>query len=192
MEPMSSIERLDLAARAQCNAALISRLRFFLPFFALLVIFLAVGSTAPALETFLVRIMAVAAVITTVILWLDWRYEFYALAALCFIFGVGYCVINDHPMSHTVMRWIGAHSYALLFFYWGFGLLTIAGRYAMVNGKDWQKERDQLDAWLSILKNRDAAEVRAKRGHDKNCARRAGRSATPGSKDDTINVHAFP
>jgi hypothetical protein len=108
---LSAIERLDLAARAQSNALLISRARITVTFFT---ICLAIASTAPFRETLLVGLLAAVSAVATVILWLEWRYKIYALVMLCFMFLLGDLLSHDHPSSHTALGWIAAHSSVLL------------------------------------------------------------------------------
>ena len=116
---LPEIERLDLVAASKATTAIISVVRIFLLFFTPFAIFLAAYSKAPFRETVIVSVGAIASLLTTGILWVNWRYKVYALAALCFVWATGAVVSLDHPPSHTILSWIGARSYLLLFFLLG-------------------------------------------------------------------------
>jgi hypothetical protein len=157
--PVSVIERLDFAARTQTSTALISRVRVILVFLTIFITLLAISSTAPFRETLLLRVLAAISAMVTAILWQEWRYKLYALAILAFCFGIADVLSVDHPRNHTVLGWISAHSQLPMFAYFGCGLWIIARRYAIVNGSDWQKEREQLAEWLGILSNPSSVDV---------------------------------
>lgn len=150
---LSVTERLEFAARTQTSTVLISRARVILIFVTIFITLLGISSTAPFRETLLVRVLAAISAMVTAILWQEWRYKVYALAILVFCFGIADVLSVDHPATHTVLGWISTHSQLLMFAYFGCGLWIIARRYAIVNGSDWQKEREQLAEWLGILGN---------------------------------------
>ena len=78
------IERLDLVARAEATKIILSRARVPSTFVAAFMVLLAVVSKAPFYETLAVSILAILAVVTTIMLWMRSRYAVCALAVLFF------------------------------------------------------------------------------------------------------------
>jgi hypothetical protein len=146
---LSRIERLDLAARSKVTTSVISYARISLlilsPFFAVL----AVNSVAPFLETVLVALIAAGGLITSVVLWLNWRFKVYALSLWCFLFVIGNLISNHHPHSHSVLGWIGEHSFGLLFIYYGSTIWLMAGCYAQANESSFREERERVEKWMN-------------------------------------------
>lgn len=155
----SETERLDLVARSKVDSGIISYSRIALLLLAPLALLLAANSTAPFLETILVATLGAAGLVTALILWVDWRYKVYTLSLFCFTFALCDLLSHDHPHSQTLLGWIGAHALLPLFLYYGCGLMVIAGRYALVNGNGYVKERSQVELWLEILKRQGDSNV---------------------------------
>ncbi len=150
---MSSLEDLDLVARAQSNQRLISYLRIALPLISLLCIMLASLSEAPRQETLLVTVLAATGVATSITLWLNWRYKLYSIAIFCLAFAVMNVLSHDHPPHHTIMGWVAGQSLTFLFTYYGIGACVIARRYAIVNGGEWKNQKTQVEIWMQNLSN---------------------------------------
>ena len=148
---LSRIERLDLVARSKASLQTISYARIVLliltPFFVLLAFY----STASSRETVLVAVLAAASFLTSLLLWLDWRFKLYALSLFCFLFAICDVVSTDHPHSDTLLGFIGARYLVLLFIYYGCGLWLMGRRYALASHSSFREEREQLDRWMNEL-----------------------------------------
>jgi hypothetical protein len=159
LRTLSYIERLDLAARVQYLSGMLSRWQVGLPLLAFLAAILSFGSTADRHETLLVRIVAGCTVMSAVILCFAWRYKVYALAMLFFIWVALDMFSHDHPAHHTVSGWVGTHSLAPIFTYYGCAWLIASRRYAVVYGPNWQAERDQVEEWCRTLQGADSGPI---------------------------------
>jgi hypothetical protein len=148
---LSRIERLDLVARSRASFQTISYARIVLLILTPLFVFLAVNSTASSRETALVATLAVASLLTALLLWLDWRFKLYALSLFCFLFAVCDVVSNDHSHSHRLLGFVGANALVLLFVYYGCGLWLMGRRYALASHSSFREEREQLDRWMDAL-----------------------------------------
>jgi len=148
---MSSLEQLDLAAKARANQRLISYLRIVVPALSAFCVMLASASEAPVRETQLVAALAAVGVIASVLLWTTWRYKLYSVALFCFLFAVGDVLSNNHPHHHTILEWIAGRSYGFLFIFYAVGMGAIAWRYSTVNRNEWATPRKRLDDWFQDL-----------------------------------------
>jgi hypothetical protein len=88
---------------------------------------LAVGSTAPAQETWAARLLALLAVTSTVMLWLRHRYTVHVWALLFSVMGAGVALLND-PGPHSFLYWIGRFGTALSLLWFGYELLKLGKR----------------------------------------------------------------
>jgi hypothetical protein len=138
---LSKTERLDLVAWSQTTDGFIFRSRMFLAILAAFCIVLAINSTAPVQETLLVAVLGVLSLITAMILWSDWRYKVYALAALWLLFAIGDVLSHDHPHSHTLLGWVIAHALVPVLVLYGWGVWKRAGPYALANSDGFRDER---------------------------------------------------
>jgi hypothetical protein len=157
---LSPIERLDLAARVEAKANLISYGRFVLSCLSLLCIVVMVASEASGRDVWAIRLLAAVGAILSVALWFDWRYNLYAISILCFALATLFVLGDKHPLPHTVPGWIGAYfSDGLVPVYWGCVAAVFASRYAKVKSDDWQRERHQVDGWLWTLKHQSGKDI---------------------------------
>jgi hypothetical protein len=149
------IARLDMAARAKGGEVFFSRGRWSLLFLSLILAALAIESTASFYETLSIRVAAFFAVLTTVILWSNWRYKFYLPALFFLSIGIGALFLVAVPgigrsLQTTLNRvfWVcrggvlGIPSYYL----W-----RQARLFSAVNAPGWEKEQYQVDHWLDVL-----------------------------------------
>ena len=160
MKEKSKIERLDLVARAEVTKAAISRARVPLTILSLFFVFLAVISAASPDETLAVRVLAVLAVATTLLLWGGSRFAAYGMALLFF----GVVAVSrffwDDPDSHTPL---GATAKAVVFAMivtTGYGWWTNATPFISGQAKGLDSERLEVAEWLRALKSANASDQR--------------------------------
>jgi hypothetical protein len=145
---LTQIERLDTVAQSKVTTSVISYARITLLILTPLFVVLAVNSVAPFLETLLVALISAGGLVTSFVLWLNWRFKVYALSLWCFLFVIRNAISNGHPHSHTVLEWIGEHSFSLLFFYYGCALWLKARGYARANQSSFREEREKIEKWM--------------------------------------------
>jgi hypothetical protein len=153
---ISTIERLDCAARAHVAEAVASRVRVAFTFVSVMTICLAVVSTASWRETMVVRALAVAVTLTTVTLWRRWRYSLCACGLVVCAVGVGTAMFGHY--SQTFWGWTSRLTYPASFVFWGGWLWKVGRPLAAVQATGWEKERSQVQGWLSTLNNGDRAQ----------------------------------
>ncbi len=151
MTDRTEIERLDLVARAEATKIILSRVRVPLTFLSAFGILLAVVSEASFYETSVVSILAILAVVTTIMLWMRSRYAPGALAVLFFVTVIAGSFITDDPDAHTLLgstsRYLG---FALLLFV-GCRWATNAMPFIAAHSKGLENERYQVEDWIKIL-----------------------------------------
>jgi hypothetical protein len=150
------LERLDLAARAQVTEAVVTYGRVAMIFVSGFVVLLAIESEASFYETLSVRVLAVLAALTTVLLWFRWRYSVHAWTVVFFAVGIGSVLFDRH--SHTVLGWSAKLVYVLAFAVWGYELCRKAMPFAVVNAKGWEQESSKAQQWLNTVRRGENAE----------------------------------
>lgn len=153
--PNDEIARLDMAARAEVGEAVASRLRWILLFLSVFIAALAFVSEPPFYETLFVRTLAVFAVLTTVVLWSNWRYKLYLPALFFLSSAIGGAFFWGRP-SHTTFDWIDRLGVPVGFFalptyyFW-----KQAGLFATVNAPGWEREQSLVNGWRQVLMTPD-------------------------------------
>lgn len=151
MTDHTQIERLDLVARAEATKIVLSRTRVPVTFVAAFIVLLAVSSAASFYETATVRILAILAVVTTIMLWMRSRYAPGALAVLLFATVIAGSFITDDPDANTLLgstsRYVG---FALLLFV-GCRWATNAMPFIAAHSEGLENERCQVKGWIKIL-----------------------------------------
>lgn len=150
MRNLSEIERLDLVARSEAAKALLARYRIPFTLFSALMILLAVVSSASFYETLCVRLAAVLAIATTVMLSRKSRFTGYFLSTLFVICVLGAWLFDD-PDYHTPLG--SATRYlisAMLLFaahrWWTNGRVLAQGQ-----SEAFSKERSRVEQWMITL-----------------------------------------
>jgi hypothetical protein len=156
--PNDEIARLDMAARAEVAEGLIPSIRSLFVVLSLFFVVLASVDEGAFHETLFVRVIAFYTVVTTVILWRDWRYKLYlpALLFVAILVGSGWFPVDSgirfFRVSDSFVR-----VYCLLKAY---TLWQYAGFYATANAPGWEKEQAWVNGCLYMLRDqRRAREV---------------------------------
>jgi hypothetical protein len=156
---LSTTDRLDLVAHTEVVGTFISKSRIFLLFLAPFCILLAVNSTAPFRETVLVAILGASGLLTAVVLWLNWRYEVFALALFWFLVAILEVLSHDQPSSHRVLGWVFAHAFAAALAYYGYHVWMLAKGYSLANSSGFRDEKNQFDPWKRLLNSQNEPNV---------------------------------
>jgi hypothetical protein len=151
MTDHTQIERLDLVARAEATKIILSRTRVPMTFVAALMVLLAIISAASFYETATVRILAILAVVTTIMLWVRSRYAPGALAVLLFATVVAGSFIADDPDAHTFLGLASAYVGFALLLLVGYRWATNAMPFTAAHSKGLENERYQVEDWIKIL-----------------------------------------
>ena len=158
MTELAEIKRLDLVAKAEATKLVLSRARVPVTFVTAFMVLLAIISGASFYETSTVRILAILAVVTTVMLWMRSRYAPCALAVLLFATVIAGRFIADDPDAHTLLgsasRYVGS---AILLFA-GYRWATNAMPFVAAQSKGLENERSQVEGWISVLTSPAAAD----------------------------------
>lgn len=155
MTDHTQIERLDLVARAEATKIILSRVRVPLTFLSAFGILLAVISEASFYETSVVSILAILAVVTTIMLWMRSRYAPGALAVLLFATVIAGSFIANDPDTRTLLgstsKYVG---FAILLFA-GYRWATNATPFIAAQSEALENERYQVEDWIKILTSPD-------------------------------------
>jgi hypothetical protein len=145
-DDLSAVERLNLLARVRGG-------RVWYYWFYLLVVAdwtHGVENIPRPNATFSVLLICAAA-FTASILVFAWRFHLYA-AALWFFIIVAYPAPLRNPVTLPLkLQSTGTYLFALLIIGYVCFMLRAAVNYAEVNGRDWKKERNQMDRWARKL-----------------------------------------
>jgi hypothetical protein len=159
VKELSEIDRLDLAARAVATKAAISRARLPLTLVSLFFVLLAIISEAAFYETVAVRVLAMLAVATTVMLWRNSRYAVYALAILFFFFAVLYGGwLFDDPDSHTLLGSTTGTVVSAVFLFIGYRWWSTATPFIAAQSEGLKRERSQMGEWIRVLKSSEGTD----------------------------------
>jgi hypothetical protein len=154
---LDEVEMLDLAAHAEVAEGSLHAQRWAFGALAAITVLLAIISEAPFKETLALRVFAAVIVLAAVTTWLHWRFALHA-AAICYLaFGVVLLVFEPRH-SASFVEWIFPIAILVAFANSAYRLLKLGARLAAVHGKEWQKERAQVQQWLSMLINRATEE----------------------------------
>jgi len=148
---LTEIERLNLAARAETAKGLLYRNRIPFTFVSAFFVLFAVISTASFYETLAVRLLALLAVATTVMLWLKRRQAVYFLPILLFAVAVGAWLFDD-PDYHTFLGSMTRCVISAMLLFVGYRWWTNAAPLVRAQSEAFEKERSQVDQWLSSLR----------------------------------------
>ncbi len=151
MEPTLEIDRLDLAARAERSEKALHLDRALLLIFSVFIVSLAVFSAASPLETLAVRLFAVATVLTTMTVYLRWRYALHACAIL-FLVGPAAGLLTTN-VSHSLYSLLWVPTFVAM----AHGFWTQATPHAAVHSHGWDRECNQVRRWLNILNGNEGA-----------------------------------
>lgn len=158
MKEQSEIEKLDLVARAEVTKVATLRARVPLTILSLFFILLAVISGASFSEMLAVRVLAVIAVITTILLWLESRIAVYGMALLFFGVLAGSRFFWDDPDSHTLLGSTANIVTSAMILVAGYGWWTNATPFTSAHSKALDSERIEAAEWLGVLKSSNASD----------------------------------
>lgn len=143
------VERLDLAARALVTESALSGKTVLSFIFTLISVCRAAVSTASHVENVAVWAIPVFSVAATLTLLARWRYALH-------LWGIGFWAVAlgipfFHLHSRSMVDWISAFAYCLIFAMWGWDQWKRGVPFARTRGKGWQKERSQVREWFVTL-----------------------------------------
>jgi hypothetical protein len=154
---LNEVERLDLAAQAEVAEGSLHAQRWAFGALAAIAVLLAIPSEASVKETLALWVFATVIVLAAVTTWLHWRFALHA-AAICYLaFGVALLVFEPRH-SASFVEWIFPIAMLVAFANSAYRFLKLGARLAAVHGKEWQKERAQVQQWLTMLVNRATEE----------------------------------
>lgn len=153
MKEQSEIDRLDLVARAEATKAAISRARLPMTILSVFVVLLAMMSEASFNETLAVRVLAMLAVVTTILLWRGSRIAVYGMALLFFAILAGSWFFSNDPDSHTLLGSTAKVVIPAMILLVGYGWWTNAVPFIAAQSKGLDEERSKVAAWLGALKS---------------------------------------
>ena len=149
IQGLNELERLDAAAQAELARSYVLRLRVTMTFLTAFAIVLALSSEASAGETFTVWIMAAGAVVSCIALWTGWWYALHVSAIFFLATFIGSFLY--HREFQTPLGSASLFVGALFLFNTGVGLWTLGKSFAAVSYKEFERERAQVKAWLSVM-----------------------------------------
>lgn len=158
MKEQSEIDRLDLVARAEATKAAISRARLPMTILSVFVVLLAMISEASFNETLAVRVLAMLAVLATILLWRGSRFAVYGMTLLFFAILAGSWFFLNDPDSHTMLGSTSKVVESAIILLVGYGWWTKSAPFIAAQSKDLDKERSQVAAWLGALKSSDESD----------------------------------
>jgi hypothetical protein len=153
VKEQSEIDRLDLAARAEAIKVAISRARLPMTILSVFVVLLAMMSEASFNETLAIRVLAMLAVVTTILLWRGSRFAVYGMALLFFAFLAGSWFFSNDPDSHTLLGSTAKVVASAMILLVGYGWWTNAVPFIAAQSKGLDEERSKVAAWLGALKS---------------------------------------
>jgi hypothetical protein len=149
----SEIDRLDLVARAEATKAAISRARLPMTILSAFFVFLAMMSETSFNETLAVRVLAMLAVVTTMLLWRRSRFAVYGMALLFFAVLAASWFFSNDPDSHTLLGSTAKVAGSAMILLVGYGWWTNAVPFIAAQSKGLDEERSKVAAWLGALKS---------------------------------------
>jgi hypothetical protein len=155
---LTELDRLDLVARAEATKDCISRARIPWTFFSIVIVLLAMVSGASFNETMLIRMMAVLAIMATVMLWLNSPYSAYGMSSLFFALLLGAWLVNSTD-DHTFLGFTSRTILSVWFFYRGYRWWTNAKPLMDAHSKALEKERFQIQQWIRVLKTAGTSQI---------------------------------
>jgi hypothetical protein len=144
------VSQLDFVARAETTKASLIRARIPLTLVSLFFVLLGIVSGASMNETIAVRVLAIIAVVATIMLWLRSRYSPYPLALL-FIATLAGGWLFDDPDYHTVLGSTTRAAISVMVLYVGYRWWTNAMPFLAAHSERLKMERSQLQEWLREL-----------------------------------------
>lgn len=153
VKEQSEIERLDLAARAESITVDISGARLPLTILSIFFVLLAIISGASFDETLAVRVLAVLAVVTTILLWRASRFASYGVAVFCFVILVGSWLPFDNPDAHTLLGLTARAVVSTMILLVGYRWWTNGMPFIAAHAEGLAEERAKVAAWLKALKS---------------------------------------
>lgn len=151
MTDRTQIERLDLVARAEATKIILSLVRVPSTFVAAFVVLLAVVSKASFYETLAVSILAILAVVTTIMLWMRSRYAVCALAVLFFAIVIAAWFVVDDPDAQTFLGSTSRYVISAILLVKGYTWATDAVPFIRAQSEGLENERYQVEDWIKIL-----------------------------------------
>ncbi|MFZ0212474.1 MAG: hypothetical protein WBE20_14835 [Candidatus Acidiferrales bacterium] len=146
----TEIERLDLVARAEATKTLLVRSRIPITVLSAFIVLLAFVSEASFYETLVVRALAILAVATTAMLWMNSRYSPHAVAFLFFMILVGALLVDD-PDSRTALSLSAKYAGCAILLSAGYAWATNAIPFGTAQSEEFDAERLQVDEWIALL-----------------------------------------
>jgi hypothetical protein len=157
MKEQSKIEKLDLVARAEVTKVAIARARVPVTILSLFFVLLAMISEASPNETLAVRVLAVLAVATTLLLWGGARLAVYGMAVLLFAVLAISRFSSDDPDAHTLLGSTANVVVSAMILVAGYGWWTNATPFIAAQSKALDSERFEVTEWLGALKSSEAS-----------------------------------
>ena len=151
MTELAEIKRLDPVARAEATKLILPRARVPVTFVTAFMVLLGIISTASFSETSTVRILAILAVVTTIMLWTRSRYAPCALAVLLFATVIAGRFIADDPDAHTLLGSASAYVGSAILLLAGYRWATNAMPFIAAQSEALENERYQVEGWIKIL-----------------------------------------
>lgn len=145
----SKIERLDLAARTLIAHKMLLFMQIMMSIFSCFMIFVVVYNNFPGSEAWALRLTTGAIAITTLLLWLRWRYAFYALAFSWIVFVISSFIFRSD--IHTLAGLIERGIFALSQLIFPIHLIRQGLVFADVRGRTDEEERLEAKNLMKLM-----------------------------------------